>query len=267
VSTLEMVSASHAYTFTLKDRIATWNFSKINLADSTTNEAMSHGYILFNVKPVKGLNVGEIFKNRAAIYFDYNLPEATNIVTVNLNNTGQTLPIIIGSFTAALKNNVVRLDWRTVSEIKSGFFIIERSTNAVNFDSVGTKKAFGIVNGSAYDFTDGYPVNGTNYYRLKMVDKDGQFTYSPVVIIYYNTHSWSASVSPNPNNGRFIVKLFNGLNDASLKITGIDGKVVYNKMFNGSTTIQVHLPMLSVGLYVITIENNKQKFNQKILVQ
>ncbi|MBC7886807.1 MAG: hypothetical protein H7Z13_02895 [Ferruginibacter sp.] len=78
VNSLDMVSASHPYTFSLEGNIATWDFKKILLPDSATNQAGSNGFILFKIKPSAGLAVGDEFTNKAAIYFDYNLPVITN---------------------------------------------------------------------------------------------------------------------------------------------------------------------------------------------
>ena len=78
LSTLEVVSASHPYTFRLNGNVATWDFKNIKLPDNSTDEASSHGFILFKVKPKTGLVVGDEFANKAAIYFDYNLPVITN---------------------------------------------------------------------------------------------------------------------------------------------------------------------------------------------
>jgi hypothetical protein len=66
----------------------TWNFSEGNtlkfvfdnflLPDSTTNEPGSNGYVLFRISPRKDLPLGTVIHNRAAIYFDFNLPVITN---------------------------------------------------------------------------------------------------------------------------------------------------------------------------------------------
>ena len=78
LSTIDVLAASHHYNFKLEKNVATWDFKFIKLADSTTNKLESHGYILFKVKPKTGLSVGDAFSNKAAIYFDYNLPVITN---------------------------------------------------------------------------------------------------------------------------------------------------------------------------------------------
>lgn len=55
-----------------------WFFDNIKLPDSTTNLARSIGYVAFRIKPKSSLAVNDIIRNKASIYFDYNLPIVTN---------------------------------------------------------------------------------------------------------------------------------------------------------------------------------------------
>jgi len=83
-NSLEVLAASHPFTFTLKNKIASWKFPNINLPDSNTNEPASHGYILFRIKPISSLNTGDKIINRAAIYFDFNPAVITAYDTLNI---------------------------------------------------------------------------------------------------------------------------------------------------------------------------------------
>ena len=79
VSTIEMVGASHAYQFNVKDnKYATWTFNNILLPDHNTNEPASHGYITYRIKPKSTLQLNDKIYNSASIYFDFNLPVQTN---------------------------------------------------------------------------------------------------------------------------------------------------------------------------------------------
>lgn len=87
----EMVSSSHPYHFKIENsKNITWTFTDINLVDSFENEPASHGYITYRIKPKANLTVGNIIKNTAAIYFDYNLPIATNTETTLVTRTKAT---------------------------------------------------------------------------------------------------------------------------------------------------------------------------------
>jgi hypothetical protein len=102
LSTLEVISASHPFVFRLNGNVATWDFKKINLPDSTTDEPGSHGFILFKVKPKTGLAAGDEFTNNAAIYFDYNLPVITNQDKTTIGSNNGVCPNGNVSYTAGL---------------------------------------------------------------------------------------------------------------------------------------------------------------------
>ncbi len=102
---LEMVAASHPYNFNMNGNIATWNFRNILLPDSSTNETASHGFVRFTIKPITGLNVGTVFTNNAAIYFDYNLPVITNIASTTIGNNPPICPSSNATFIAGITGN------------------------------------------------------------------------------------------------------------------------------------------------------------------
>ncbi|GEM_PF-4204670 len=89
----------------MEGNIATWDFKKILLPDSTTDEAGSHGFILFKIKPTTGLTVGDEFTNKAAIYFDYNLPVITNLDKTVIGTNAGICPTANISFIAAITGN------------------------------------------------------------------------------------------------------------------------------------------------------------------
>lgn len=92
--TLRPLAASHAF-FTNLDAgqgIVEFNFPNILLADSTSNEAMSHGFVAFAIRPKPGLPEGTLIPNRAGIYFDYNPPVITNYAETRVKMTISVRP-------------------------------------------------------------------------------------------------------------------------------------------------------------------------------
>ena len=76
---LKMLSASHAYKFeTSENGAMTFRFNNILLPDSTTDEPNSHGFVAYSIKPRSDLKKGNVIRNTASIYFDYNSPVITN---------------------------------------------------------------------------------------------------------------------------------------------------------------------------------------------
>lgn len=79
LSTLEMLSASHPYSYTITDGpVLIALFENILLPDSTTNEPASHGFLKFRIKPLPAFDYGTTIPNTAGIFFDYNDPVLTN---------------------------------------------------------------------------------------------------------------------------------------------------------------------------------------------
>lgn len=108
-------------------------------------------------------------------------------------------------FLANYSNNKVTVNWTTTFEVSNAHFDVERSTDGTNFKKAGTVESVGTSNTKQlYTFTDN--VNSVNtakkdlYYRLKQVDKDGNGSYSKVLIVrVYNTKTLQViSVTPNP---------------------------------------------------------------------
>ncbi|GAB4500087.1 MAG: hypothetical protein OHK0019_38010 [Saprospiraceae bacterium] len=93
------------------------------------------------------------------------------------------LPIILVEFKATYNNSVL-LTWRTATETSNDFFSIERSADGRNFTETGRMPGSGTTaEPQDYRFTDDSPLPGLNYYRLRQVDFDGQFSYSKVVSV------------------------------------------------------------------------------------
>lgn len=77
-TTFEMLSASHSYGLEREFDNLSWQFDNINLADATSDEPNSHGYVYYKIKPLSGYALGDIVSNTASIVFDFNSPVVTN---------------------------------------------------------------------------------------------------------------------------------------------------------------------------------------------
>jgi hypothetical protein len=157
-----------------------------------------------------------------------------------IGNNNSTLPLTLLSFTGIEKNGNVILNWKTGNEINSSYFGIEKSNNSLNFTEAGrvTAVAFSAAENN-YQYQENNLTAGKYYYRLKIVDKDGRFTYSPVVslvikkndqLLVYPTVSNSSVFVSTVNNqnvylynstGQLIKHLHAGQNDISDLVNGL----------------------------------------------
>ncbi len=248
-STIQMIAASHNCQLTIQNgNQCTWEFRNINLADSTTNEPLSHGYIVYRIKIKNTLAAGDDVKNTAHIYFDYNFPVQTNTEITTVENIVLAVKLI--SFDVRKKGNNNVAEWRTASELNLESFIVERSNNAITFTPVGKVHA-GL---SGYTFTDYSPEKTINYYRLKMLDKDGSFAYSGVRSVN-NSGIFSVNIYPNPAGKRLYIQMDNEKRtEIDLQVIDINGKTVLGQKLivtQGQSTQVIEIPGLQSGNYFL----------------
>ncbi len=95
MTSLALIGSSHPCTYQINEHsIVSFNFNNINLPDSATDEAGSHGYVMFKVKCLPSLANGGNVYNRAHIFFDANPPVTTNTVLTYVRNATYISPNI-----------------------------------------------------------------------------------------------------------------------------------------------------------------------------
>lgn len=106
------------------------------------------------------------------------------------------VPISLLDFSVSDKLGKSLLHWATSTEINSSHFEVERSNDGRNFETIGTVNANGNTNSRVdYQLFDYYPETGVNYYRLKIINKDGQFEYSKTIsIVFKSAQSGSVEI-------------------------------------------------------------------------
>jgi hypothetical protein len=186
-----------------------------------------------------------------------------------------TLPVRLISFTGNYRNQSTNLNWETENQENFDHFEIERGTNGAQFTAIGTKAALPNTSGRmSYQYPDDLSLVGGNvfYYRLKIVDKDGQFKYSNVIMIRKDSKSINGiAINPNPVvNGLATVRFTStGSHVANFRVIDMSGKVVLsqqNKIYEGNNSISLNnLDRLQPGFYLLQMENNDEmttiKFN------
>lgn len=185
--------------------------------------------------------------------------------TVELNITGSTLPLHLISFTGSvLQSGKNQLQWKTANEDNVDFFEIQRSDNGNTYSLLLKHSAVGTGDNS-YQVVDINPVNGLNYYRLKMTDKDGRFTYSSIIRLKNNGNT-GFSLFPNPAKNNLIVTHPVGREQAFIQIVQGDGKVVYKQTISvGAVQSSLDISALTPGLYFVSVYSGKETYSFKLI--
>ena len=184
------------------------------------------------------------------------------------------LPATILSFSANyVSANNVKVAWSTSDEINSAYFVVERSSDGADFKEVGQVNASESLNPiHNYGLNDQlYNVNSNIvYYRLRIVDKDGKYTYSKIIPVKLDQPESSISVYPNPVDNYAIVNLYSDKPGTGLlRLIDDAGRQLMTKSFtviNGNNSqILDQLGHLPKGIYVIQVMVNNNLYNQKIV--
>lgn len=113
------------------------------------------------------------------------------------------LPLDLLSFEAySLNQKDIDVVWKVANERDVFYYEIERSANAVDFIKIETQEAYNLSESKIYKMTDFGLASGIYYYRLKIVEKNGSYRYSPIVAVKLSNNS-NISVFPNPCRGVF----------------------------------------------------------------
>jgi hypothetical protein len=162
----------------------------------------------------------------------------------------QTLSLNLSSISASNKGARNKVEWRTVNEYGGGTFEIERSMDGSAFTKIGTAKAEGEP--SSYVYWDEQPLTGINYYRIKMLSKDGAISFSQVVNATVKGNGmFAVDVYPNPVDEVLMVKVYGttGTNSIVRVIDAAGRLVKTSKVMGGQTSIDMR--GLSNGPYLI----------------
>ncbi len=178
-----------------------------------------------------------------------------------------SVPLTLLWFYASQVGGQVALDWKTVSEVNVKDFTIEWSQDGSNWTNLGNTLARN-SNTNNYNFLHTRPVNGNNYYRIKMNDVDGRFTYSPVRIINISEKGKPALVLiPNPVNMDVTIYISKEAKATSIKVYDAAGSLV-NRLSVGAGVQQVKINTATLAAGVYTVEaNGAERLVTRMLVQ
>ena len=188
-----------------------------------------------------------------------------------------TLPVKLLSFTGSMKNNATLLNWETENEVNFDRYEIERSNN--NSNNFSSKALVFAKSGGAsrfkYEYKDDLSaVSGdVFYYRLKMIDMDGGYTYSNVIMVRKEEKKLTGiNISPNPVfKGGSVTLSLNAENrkTVDIRVYNVAGKMVLrqqNQLNAGNNSISLNYLNLQSGIYTIQVVAEDEILSAKLSV-
>lgn len=182
------------------------------------------------------------------------------------------LPIELNDFNVKKAGRNVLLKWSTMTEQNFNGFAIERSENGTGFTQIGFVKGnFNSHSKKDYTFIDQHLSEGIYYYRLKAIDLDRSYNYSPLKTINFLTET-KGQPFYNPVTSEFIIPVasVNSEEDFIVEILSSDGRKIKSitKAELAVSNNEFHLPFSipSPGLYILRIYDDGNSFSYKSLI-
>jgi hypothetical protein len=184
------------------------------------------------------------------------------------------LPVTLINFTAQKQQKSVMLNWASFEEANLKGYELQKSADGNNFNTIALVFARNSVSRSDYNFKDEHPVQGINYYRLKMIDNDDHYSYSNTVSVKFEESiDRDIIIAPNPVQSEAKVK-FTGLNKGIYKMEffNSNSQLVQTKTINITQFEQYESLKLDKrvgsGVYWLNISDKNNTIKTlKVLVQ
>lgn len=183
------------------------------------------------------------------------------------------VPVVWGALTATKKQSSNNIKWTTLQEFNNDYFILEKSSDGVIFESISKIKGVGNSNIPLSYNVEDYGLNeGVTYYRIKQIDKNGDFEYSEIFTVS-DEYSRGFLIYPNPvDNSLTQLFLENHSNDHIYVTVYSDlGQIISSgdvKVSEGEVVdVFAGLHNLSSGMYEVKITTNSNVHIEKIVIQ
>lgn len=223
-----------------------------------TQEDLDNGYF------IKMAHVQGIFFRQAS--FPLSVYDTTSLFVMRRGFI--PLPVELILFNAEKTNDEkALLTWVTAAEVNNDYFEVQHSTDGIFFTVIGYVQGKGTTSEmSFYNFVHHSPLFGTNYYKLKQVDFDGQSEYSDIRTLIFNSSGFDISLLASITTNPFIRVVSQDTTYANIRMFTADGRELFKnrvKIDKGIFDYYVRAEELASALYFITYEDdlgNKQSF-------
>ena len=190
----------------------------------------------------------------------------------NFSMVASTLPVRLLDFNGKLNQGHSLLTWHTASEENSLGFELQRSYDGVTFQKISFIASRGSNSGAvtAYQYLDADPAQVKNFYRLKQVDRDGNYQYSRVVLLENEEKGGGFRVVQNPFQDQLDIQIDKAVyGNMQWQLVDISGRKVATGMLNGNGANRLHISLtqynFSAGVYLFELRTNDAQYVRKLL--
>jgi Secretion system C-terminal sorting domain len=162
-----------------------------------------------------------------------------------------------------------QIEWKTTEEINNAYFEIQRSIDGGrNFITIGKVNATADQQPiNAYQFRDQNTASGKNFYRIKQVDLDGNFDFSPVRRVEFKSTDFTLEAWPNPSSSNVYLRVSHADEKGKIIMVNLIGQKVFEENFgNESSEHEVEVENLQPGIYTLIVLSGVTQQEEKIII-
>lgn len=258
-----------------------WNLNRVSGGTAVVNLNWEHSKVSFPDYPLASIRVanysGGMWTGRGgsatgnvATTGNISSPAQSTFGAFVIGSQNFSLPLNFLGVTAKRQNSMTLVEWNTGEEYDVDHFEVERKDTYSNtFTVIAEVPARNMIT-NKYDVEDHLPLEGTAYYRIKSVDRDGEFQYSRVVAVN-DKSSGSMAILNNPARSTIFISV-NSAPKGNYAYQLIDGsgRIVQagQVMLNGQTVFDIPVSIKSSkGYYFVKISNSLFEFTDKVFIQ
>ena len=180
-----------------------------------------------------------------------------------------SFPVELTRFEGRATGDQVSLSWTTATELNNAYFAVERSADGETFAAIGQVAGQGNSDQAVdYHFDDLMPLGGSSYYRLRQVDFDGRFQYSPVIEVEAPAPAYSLRTYPNPSSGLLTLQVRHDWTVERIDLLDLHGRQLPLSLTPLQPQAwQLDLGHLPSGTYFLRLSTPEGVHTQQIQVQ
>lgn len=175
-------------------------------------------------------------------------------ISATSNTTPLALELIAFEAQKSINQENAIISWKIASVGDIQKFIVEKSSDAIDFKELGS---VGINQKFNYELIDGQPFKGQNFYRLKIIENQEHISYSQVKLLNFGATKAEVSLFPNPTQTTFTIHTKDtALINTKADVFDLNGKIVAQfSIKNENTTVSAEnwIP----GMYIIRLQNGQ----------
>ena len=213
-----------------------------------------------------------ILSNTSVSFFGETIAAQAGFDNIAADNVA--LPIELISFQGKTSKTGIVLNWITASELNNEKFIVEHSTEGKIFESIGVIQGSGTtLTQQKYTFLHENAALGIHYYRLKQVDFDGKFTFSPIISVNFNKNNKTISpIYPNPSPSGWVFIDYTTDHKGTLQIATYDvvGRLMSSETLlinEGENKLQWHINATDKGVFFVKIYDGETLTLNKLYIK